>query len=216
MKLTVALVVINVVIYFLCLILDMIFGPGFSVTEFGLKPSSFLEGKVYTILTSMFIHASPAHILFNMVALFLLGTSLEKKVSLEKYLLVYFLGGIVGNLVMLIPFLYSPNTIGVGASGAISALVGLGAFVCPGKLVIFPSIIPLPFVVAGVIYFLTTTMNLFMPEDMTIGYPVHMMGIIVGSAFGLVWAENWRKSILIFIVTLILILLLPYILSLIL
>jgi len=150
-----------------------------------------------------------------MIALFLLGTSLEKKVSKEKYLLVYFLGGIIGNLVMLIPFLYSPDTIGVGASGAISALVGLGMFLCPGKLVIFPSVIPLPFVVAGVLYFLSTTMNLFVPADVQIAYEIHMMGIIVGSIFGLSWSENWKKSILIFIVTLILILLLPYILGLI-
>jgi len=211
MKLTVALVVINVVIFFLTLI----FGLGFSINAFGFKPSSFLEGKVYTIVTSMFIHASPAHIFFNMIALFLLGSSLEKKVSRGKYLLVYFLGGIIGNLVMLIPFLYSPDTIGVGASGAISALVGLGMFVCPGKLVIFPSIIPLPFVVAGALYFLSTTMNLFVPADMQIGYPVHMMGIFVGSIFGLAWSENWKRSILIFIISLILILSLPYILDLI-
>jgi len=212
MKLTVTLVIINVVIFFLSLI------PGldYSVTEFGFKPSSFLEGKIHTIVTSMFVHAGLEHIFFNMIALFLLGSSLEKKVSRGKYLLVYFLGGILGNLVMLIPFLYSPDTIGVGASGAISALVGLGAFLCPGKLVIFPSVIPLPFVVAGVLYFLTTTMNLFVPADVRIGYPVHMMGIIVGSIFGLAWSENWKRSILIFIVTLILILLLPYILDLIL
>lgn len=212
MKLTVALVVINVVIFFLTLVL----GLNFSINEFGFKPSSFLGGKVYTILTSMFIHASPAHIFFNMIALFLLGSSLEKKVSQGKYLLVYLLGGIIGNLVMLIPFLYSPDTIGVGASGAISALVGLGMFVCPGKLVIFPSIIPLPFVVAGALYFLSTTMNLFVPADVQIGYPVHMMGILVGSIFGLAWSENWKRGILIFIVTLILILLLPYIVDLIL
>jgi len=211
MKLTVVLVVINVVIFFLTLIL----GLDFSIIEFGFKPSSFMEGKVYTILTSMFLHASPAHIFFNMIALFLLGTSLEKKVSKGRYLLVYFLGGIIGNLVMLIPFLYSPDTIGVGASGAISALVGLGMFVCPGKLVIFPSIIPLPFVVAGVLYFLSTTMNLFVPEDITIGYSVHMMGIIVGSIFGLAWSETRKRSILIFVITLILILLLPYVLDLI-
>jgi len=211
MKLTVALVIINVVIF----ILSLIPGLDYSITEFGFKPSSFLGGKGYTIVTSLFIHAGLEHIFFNMLALFLLGTSLEKKVSKWKYLVVYFLGGIIGNLVMLIPFLYSPETIGVGASGAISALVGLGAFVCPGKLVIFPSIIPVPFVVAGVLYFLSTTMNLFVPEDIQIGYPVHMMGIIVGSLFGLAWSENWKRSILIFIVTLILILSLPYILGLI-
>lgn len=209
MKLTIALVIINVVIF----VLSLTVGLNYSVVEFGFKPSSFLEGKFHTIVTSMFIHGGLEHIFFNMIALFLLGSSLEKKVGKGKYLLVYFLGGIVGNLVMLVPFLYSPETIGVGASGAISALVGLGMFLCPGKLVIFPSIIPLPFIIAGVLYFLSTTMNLFIPEDITIGYSVHMMGMIVGSMFGLAWAENRKRSILIFIITLILILLLPYILE---
>ena len=211
MKLTIILILINVIIFFL----TIIYGLNYSVNEFGFKPSSFLQGKVYTIVTSLFMHASIEHIFFNMVALFLLGTSLEKKVSKWKYLLVYFLGGIIGNIVMLIPFLYSPDTIGVGASGAISALVGLGAFICPDKLVIFPSVIPLPFVVAGVLYFLITVSNILVPSDYQVGYPVHMIGIIVGSIFGLVWSENWKRSLLIFIVTLILILLLPYILDLI-
>jgi rhomboid protease GluP len=211
MKLTVVLILINVIIFFLSLI------PGldYSITEFGFKPSSFLAGKFYTIVTSLFIHASFEHILFNMIALFLLGTSLEKCISKGRYLLVYFLGGIIGNLVMLIPFLFSSDTIGVGASGAISALVGLGMFICPGKLVIFPSIIPLPFVIAGALYFLITVSNVLVPSDYTIGYPVHMMGIIAGSIFGLAWSENRKRNILIFIVTLILILALPYILGLI-
>ena len=210
MKLTVALVIINVVIFFLTLF----FGLRPSIDGFGFKPSSFMEGKVYTIVTAMFLHSSFAHIFFNMVAFFLLGSSLEKELGRTKYLLVYFLGGILGNLVMLVPFLYTPDTIGVGASGAISALVGLGMFVCPGKLVIFPSIIPLPFVIAGSLYFLSTTMNLFVPADAQIGYPVHMMGIIVGSVLGLIWSKNWKRSILIFIISLILILSLPYILDL--
>ncbi len=211
MKLTSVLILINVVIFFL----TIIYGLENSIIEFGFKPSSFLAGKVYTIITSLFIHASIEHIFFNMIALFLLGTSLEKCVSKGRYLLVYFLGGIIGNLAMFIPFLYSPDTIGVGASGAISALVGLGMFVCPGKLVIFPSVIPLPFVVAGALYFLITASNIIVPSDYQIGYPVHMMGILVGAIFGLIWSENWKRSLLIFIVTLILILSLPYILGLI-
>jgi rhomboid protease GluP len=211
MKLTVTLILINVIIFFF----TIIYGLENSINEFGFKPNSFLEGKFYTIITSLFIHAGIEHIFFNMISLFLLGTSLEKCVGKRKYLLVYFLGGIIGNLVMFIPFLYSPDTIGVGASGAISALVGLGMFVCPGKLVIFPSIIPLPFVIAGVLYFLITVSNVLVPSDYRVGYPVHMMGIIVGSIFGLIWSGNWKRSLLIFIVTLILILLVPYILGLI-
>ena len=207
MKLTIYLVLLNVVIFFLTVVVGM----DYCVNEFGFRPSSFLAGRVYTIITSMFLHADVFHLGFNMIALFLLGTSLEKKIDKKRYLVVYFLGGIVGSLVMLIPFLYAPNTIGIGASGAISALVGLGTFFCLGKLVIFPSVLPLAFVGAGALYFLSTAMNLFVPSS--IGYPVHMVGLIVGSIFGLIWSHNWLRGILIFIIILILIISLPYILA---
>jgi len=207
MKLSVTLIIINVIIFFL----TVFFGLSYFVNEYGFMPISFLGGKYYIIFTSIFLHADIYHLGFNMLALFLLGSSLEKKIDSKRYLLVYFLGGIIGNLIMLVPFLYSPNIIGIGASGAISALVGLGTFLCPGKLVIFPSVLPLPFVVAGVLYFLSTAMNLFVPSQ--IGYPVHMIGMMIGSIHGLVWSGNWKRGILIFILTLILIISLPYILE---
>ncbi len=198
MKLTITLIIINVIIFFLTLPfrVDVI-------TKYGFNPITFFNGEYYIILTSIFLHYDIFHLGFNMLSLFLLGTSLEKKIDIFRYILVYFISGMVGNLIMLIPFLYSPETIGVGASGAISGLVGLGTLFCPGKLVIFPSILPLPFVVAGAIYFLLTAMNLFTPSQ--IGYPVHMVGLLVGMAFGLFWSKNWIKGILIFIVTLVLI-----------
>jgi hypothetical protein len=214
MKLTIGLIIVNITVFFISVILGIQYGVNgleYAAMNFGFQPRAFLEGRIYTVFTSLFLHADILHLGFNMIALFLLGTSLESKVERKKYLAAYFIGGMMGNLVMLIPFLYSPETIGIGASGAISALVGLGTFLCPGKLVIFPSVIPLPFVVAGALYFLSTAINLFIPSQ--IGYPVHMVSMFAGALFGLVWAENRKRSILIFVVTLILIVLLPYILA---
>lgn len=205
MKLTVVLIIINVLIFFYTLT-DL----EYYVTEFGFKPSSFLSGKYEIIGTAVFLHASFGHLFFNMVALFLLGSPIEEKIESWQYLLVYLLGGLIGNLAMLVPFLFSPDTIGVGASGAISALVGLGTFFCPGKLVVFPSVLPLPFVIAGGLYFLSTAMNLFLPSQ--IAYPVHFVGMIVGSIFGLMWSRERTKRILMFAITLLLIVSLPYIL----
>lgn len=213
MKLVVILILINVLVFFFTI------SEGeekfkYYINEFGFKPSSFLAGNYQIILTSLFLHANIYHLAFNMLALFLLGPSLEKAIDDTRIALVYFLGGMIANLIMLVPFLYSPDTIGIGASGAISALVGLGTFLCPGKLVIFPSIFPLPFIVAGAIYFIFTAFNLLVPSQ--IGYPVHMVGLLVGSIFGLTWAENRGIKLLIFIILLILILFIPYFLRMIL
>jgi rhomboid protease GluP len=206
MKLTIFLILINVAVFFYTTQ-----NLNYYVEEYGFRPSSFLSGKYYIIVTSLFLHANIVHIVSNMIFLFLLGPSVERSAGGLKFLLVYFLGGMIGNLAMLIPFLYSPNSVGVGASGAISALIGLGTFICPGKLVISQFLIPLPFVVVGAFYFLSNAMNLFTPSQ--IGYPVHVLGLIIGSIFGLIWSKNWIRGILIFIITLILIISLPYILA---
>jgi len=207
MKVTTSLVILNILIFVFT------FPARINIiNKYGFRPVAFLRGEYHLILTSLFIHFDVAHLIFNMIALFLLGTSLEKKIDPIRYLLVYFSSGIIGNLTMLVPFFYSPESIGIGASGAISGLVGLGTFFCPGKLVIFPSILPLPFVVAGALYFLTTALNVFTPSQ--IGYPVHMIGLLIGMIFGLFWSKNWVKGILIFTVTLVLIISLALILGL--
>jgi rhomboid protease GluP len=206
MKLTTALIVINILIFVLTFPARV-----HIINKYGFRPVAFLRGEYHLIITALFIHFDIFHLGFNMLALFLLGTSLEKKVDPIRYLLVYFLSGIIGNLTMFIPFFYSPESTGIGASGAISGLVGLGTFFCPGKLVIFPSVIPLPFVVAGAMYFLLTALNLFTPSQ--IGYPVHMIGLLVGMVFGLFWSKNWIRGILIFVVTLVLIIVLQFVLA---
>lgn len=178
------------------------------IERYGFIPSSFLAGEYYRIFTAMFLHWNLAHLGFNMFALFFLGSALETKIKYWQYLIVYLVGGILANLTMLIPIFASPNSIGVGASGAISALIGLGTFFSPGKFVMFPSIIPVPFVVAGALFFLAQSLNLFTPSQ--IAYSVHLGGMLIGSLFGLQWSKEKGKNIFLFILTLAMIILLPY------
>jgi rhomboid protease GluP len=79
-------------------------------------------GYYYQLLTSMFIHAGIAHIVGNMLFLFIFGLRGEEMFSLHEYISIYFLGGLTGNLLSL--FLLPLETISVGASGAIFALFG--------------------------------------------------------------------------------------------
>jgi membrane associated rhomboid family serine protease len=145
-----------------------------------------------------------------MVALFFLGWAIERKVNRILYIIAYFLGGVVGALSILIPvFNYPPEMPAIGASAAISGLVGLGTFMIPGKFVLFPTIIPLPFVVAGAIYFLATVSNIFVPSE--IGYPGHLLGILAGALIGLIFGKDRMKRLFVFVFILILISALPLI-----
>jgi rhomboid protease GluP len=79
-------------------------------------------GWYWQLLTSMFVHASIAHLAGNMLFLLIFGLRGEEMFSLSEYLLVYLLGGLTGNLLSLV---FLPLDVpSVGASGAIFAMFG--------------------------------------------------------------------------------------------
>jgi membrane associated rhomboid family serine protease len=81
----------------------------------------------YRYITSIFMHdLSPLHILLNMYALYSCGSVVEKLLGAKRFLIVYFVSGIVGNLFLTI-FCYLTHDffiLALGASGAIFGLFG--------------------------------------------------------------------------------------------
>jgi len=114
----------------------------------GLQPVAFLE-RPWTIVTNLFIHGSIWHILANMVTLYFFGRYLSMLIGDARFLLVYFLGGIVGNLFYML--LGPAYAIAIGASGAVFAVGGALAVMAPKlRVYVFPIPAPLP-LWAGVI-----------------------------------------------------------------
>lgn len=82
------------------------------------------------LFTSMFIHSGIAHLAFNILALGYLGGYAERSVGIPRYLLIYILAGIAGALfhsVIASYILGSGHVILIGASGAISGVLGIAA-----------------------------------------------------------------------------------------
>jgi membrane associated rhomboid family serine protease len=206
MKLTLFLILLNLAVFFVT-----IFNLDYYVQNYGFSVDNFLSGKYYVVITAMFLHGGLLHIANNMIALLFLGSAVESKVKSWQYLLVYFVSGIIASFSLFLGglFGYSSDTLAVGASGAIAGLVGLGTFISPGKWTMFPFIIPVPFVVAGALFFLSTSALLFSQGE--VAYPAHLFGIFAGAAFGLLWGQKRKMHIAIFISVVIFILLLPYI-----
>ncbi|MGZ3845786.1 MAG: rhomboid family intramembrane serine protease [Flavisolibacter sp.] len=98
----------------------------------GLAPTHI---NVYlTLITSMFMHGGLAHILGNMLFLFIFGDNLEDAMGHSRYLFFYLLCGVIAGLshVFATYFLgQSPYVPSLGASGAISGVMA-------GYLVLFP------------------------------------------------------------------------------
>ena len=89
--------------------------------------SIFSTGEYYRFLTANYLHGSPMHIMFNMLALYNLGQAIEPMIGKFKFFIVYTISGLGGTLLSSIMNLYlSPNhTISsVGASGAVFGIAG--------------------------------------------------------------------------------------------
>lgn len=96
---------------------------------YGETPALVMQGKqLYTLMTSMFIHVDLWHIFGNMLYLFIFGDNVEDRLGHAKFLVLYLVFGIAGGLV------HSSITVtsggyeqfipAVGASGAISGVLG--------------------------------------------------------------------------------------------
>ena len=128
MKATISLIALNCLVYF-AVYCDIC---GSNVT-LGLN-MFFTDGLyVWQPATSMFMHANLAHLLMNMAVLYQFGSLLERYYGSEKFAVIYCIGGILTSLLSFVYIYVMFKTNGtfinlVGASGAISLLLGVLAF----------------------------------------------------------------------------------------
>ena len=87
------------------------------------------------VLTSMFLHGSTGHVLFNMWFLWIFGNNVEEAYGHIRYLLMYLVGGIAATFTFI--FMNPDSTVPlVGASGAIAAALGAYAALFPSHRVL--------------------------------------------------------------------------------
>lgn len=127
---TAILIILNIVIF---LAVDMTGGTEdmLHMVECGAAFTPYIVdgGEYYRIITSMFLHFGIEHLANNMLVLFVLGGRLERTVGKVRFLLIYLLGGIMGNLVSLFLDIRKQDfSVSAGASGAVFAV--MGAMIC--------------------------------------------------------------------------------------
>lgn len=88
-------------------------------------PSVVEEKQYYRLITSMFLHFGPEHLMNNMVLLGALGWNLEMLTGKVKLIIIYLAGGLAGNLCSLFWDIRTQEyAVSAGASGAVFALMG--------------------------------------------------------------------------------------------
>ena len=97
--------------------------PGGTVfSQLALQGASVADGDWWRLVGTMFLHGGIFHLLFNMLALYWLGTIIEQALGTPRFLLVYFVSGLAGSAGAL--WFSTAFAVTVGASGAIFGLIG--------------------------------------------------------------------------------------------
>jgi len=122
------------------------------IVRLGLVPVQVVhEFRVWQLVTYMFLHGGLFHILFNMLALWMFGTDLERRWGTRYFLKFYFVTGIGAGaltvLFSLLPFGFAQQihyTVVIGASGAIYGLLLAYALYFPERQIYMYFVFPIP------------------------------------------------------------------------
>ena len=96
----------------------------------GVSQATIADGDYWRLLTAGFLHAGPFHLLTNMLALWILGSIVEPALGTWRFGLIYFVSLLCGSFGAL---LLSPDSLTVGASGAVFGLMGAAAVVARNR-----------------------------------------------------------------------------------
>lgn len=191
---TKGIVAVNVIVFLILNVVLFFKEGGIYVYElyltFGLVPADFWRGSWWQPLTSMFIHGSPDsssfsmfHLLVNMVALWSLGTPLEKTIGSSRYGMLYFVSGSVSALFVALGFLFTHSSsapqVTVGASGAVLGILGGLALFYPNSMVLV-LFFPMKLRTAAVGFGLLSALSIIFDFLPSISHLGHLGGLVGG------------------------------------
>lgn len=163
------------------------------------------DGSVLRLFTALFLHADWLHLLGNLVFLLIFGPPAERMLGPWRLLLLFLLGGAAANLAALYVMGTPERTI-IGASGAVSALMGTYLALFPGArlglvlpLGLFLEFVRAPaFLLIGAWAALQVVFAYIGPSFGMVAWSAHVAGFLFGIVYGLyvraAIARRLRKS----------------------
>ncbi len=198
------LIMVNVLVFVVMCLSDFgLIDSGFTVDisdRFAMIPQDILDGeRLYTLFTSVFLHAGFFHLFGNVLFLYIFGDNVEGAFGHVSYIGFYVVCGLVAGFVHIVSItnsgLYMIPV--VGASGAISGVLGAYLVLYPKAKVltlIFPLILPLPAIIFLGFWFLMQWFCVIFEGGTMIAYWAHIGGFVSGMILALVFGLKRKRA----------------------
>lgn len=120
------LIAVNVIVFFVLAFQGMTEDAEFMMKHGAMYVPDILEqGKYYELFASMFMHFGFEHLMNNMIALAVIGWNLEQEIGKIKFLIIYFVSGLGGNILSAYADIFTQDySVSAGASGAVFGVIG--------------------------------------------------------------------------------------------
>ena len=151
------------------------------------------DGSVLRLFTALFLHADWAHLLGNLAFLLIFGLPAERAMGPWRFLLLFLCGGAMANLAAVFS-IANPDRVVIGASGAVSAVIGAYLALFPGArlgvvlpLGLFLEFVRAPaFLLIGIWAALQVIFMYAGPAFGAVAWAAHIAGFLFGILFALV------------------------------
>lgn len=160
---------------------------------------------LFSPFSALFLHADWAHLGFNLLFLLVFGGALEENIGRVRFALVYFVGGLMATFAHIV-FHPTSQSVAIGASGAIAALLGAALLQAPRAWVLtyFPPyfFFPLPaplFLIAWMALQIGGALSQFpafgrASAGVEIAWMAHLGGFCFGAFYGWKIAKSKPKK----------------------
>ena len=166
------------------------------IENYGLVPVNVMEGRdLFTLVTSLFLHANLLHLGLNMLFLLITGDGCERAMGSSRFLVFYLVCGVFSGLFNV----YMNQTSSVptiGASGAIFGVITAFAILFPFRwlIMLFGLIpVPLPAIIVAFLMVLIETAYVASGEVPNVAHTAHIGGFLAGVFLILLFGPRKRE-----------------------
>jgi membrane associated rhomboid family serine protease len=183
------LIIINALVFVAQILLDSTMGL---TNRLALYPYNSGLFEPYQLVTHMFAHGGFGHIFFNMFALWMFGSVLEKVWGAKRFLIFYIVCGLAAGLTQMF---FVRSGAAIGASGAIMGLLAAFAYTFPNtQFYMLPIPFPIKAKYLAAIYAAIDLFGGFSGGTDNVAHFAHLGGLAMGFILVIIWNKTNKKT----------------------